>query len=85
MEVDGATTVTAAAAAADATAGERKTSITTNSNGSNGTTTMRKKTVAVIGCGPSGMFLCHALERRRQELQQKLESFQVELNESSSI
>jgi cation diffusion facilitator CzcD-associated flavoprotein CzcO len=31
--------------------------------------------VAVIGCGPGGMFLCHALERKRQELLDSGESF----------
>jgi cation diffusion facilitator CzcD-associated flavoprotein CzcO len=24
--------------------------------------------VAIIGCGPGGMFFCHALERKRKEL-----------------
>ena len=89
MEVDGATSQSAAAGAAaaavDTASEERKTSTTKNSNKSNGTTTTGKKTVAVIGCGPSGMFLCHALERRRQDLQQKLEVLQRELDVSSSL
>ncbi len=32
------------------------------------TTTTTPPTVAVIGCGPGGMFFCHALESRRQSL-----------------
>lgn len=32
------------------------------------------ESIAVIGCGPGGMFFCHALETRRREMEARGES-----------